>query len=320
MPRYSLIAILAGCTVLAQTGEEPVVLRIDIENHVLYRASVFDAARIGADPGPLAAGAQVPFVSGINIGDIVAVNGTPVRGIWSSAFTHTTAYRIAPQPGQFIASADSGATFFCTWQIFATDGSFLGTILDSGATGGHAISGALAGFFGSTGIHAGMAFTGSRVTITAENPANRRNHGGGRGTVTFHLYPRFRPAIRVLENGPAVLHSDLTPVSMANPARPGEVLIVSATGLGPVKPDVQIPPGAITFSASPIQEVNSPVSVIFNGRELPAINKVGWPGETNVYRVDFQVPSDAAAGMATVHLTAMWIPGPPVTIPVGAGR
>jgi uncharacterized protein (TIGR03437 family) len=65
-----------------------------------------------------------------------------------------------------------------------------------------------------------------------------------------------------------------------------------------------------------LQEVNAPVTVVFNGKELPATNKIGWPGQTNLYRVDFQVPSDAASGTATLQLIATWIPGPTVTIPV----
>jgi hypothetical protein len=299
--------------------EEPVILRIDIENHVLYRSEIFDATKLGKEPGPVNAGPQIPFISGINIGDIVAINGTPVRGVWSSSYTHTTPYRIAPQPGQFIASADTGATLFCTWQIYSSDGTFLGTIRDSGAAGGHVISGALAGFFGLSGVHTSMALTGSRTATAAEDPANRRNFGGGRGTATFYLYPKIRPNVFVQANGPAIYHEDWSQVNAANPAKPGEVLIVGATGLGPVKPNVEIPPGAVRFSSSPVQEVNSPVSVTFNGRELAVLNKVGWPGETNLYRVDFQVPADAPAGMATLRLNVMWIPGTTVTIPV-AGR
>ena len=83
-----------------------------------------------------------------------------------------------------------------------------------------------------------------------------------------------------------------------------------------MKPDLA-PPGAIRFSADPLQEVNSPVKVILNDKEAPVINKVGWPGETDVYRVDFQVPSDAALGPATLQLAAAWIPGPVVIFPVG---
>lgn len=94
-----LIALAAGLPLLAQMGEEPVVLTIEVENHVPYRGTVADPAQFGTTPGPVPTPAQIPFVSGINVGDIVAINGTPVRGIWSSSFTHTTAYRRSPQPG-----------------------------------------------------------------------------------------------------------------------------------------------------------------------------------------------------------------------------
>src|SRR5262249_27262031 len=98
--------------------------------------------------------------------------------------------------------------------------------------------------------------------------------------------------------------------------RPGELLILAATGLGPVRPAL-LPPGAVEFSGPPYQEVNSPVTVIFNGKELPVINKIGWPGQKALYWVDFQVPSDANSGTVPLQLTAAWIPGPAVNIPVG---
>lgn len=316
MKRFFLLAALSAPVIMAQVLEDPVVLKIDVENHVLYRGNVSDVSKLGKDHGPVAATEQIPFVSGINIGDIVAINGEPVKGIWSSSYTHTTPYRIAPQPGQFITNVDSSATLFCTWQIYATDGTFLAMIRDSGAGQGHSITGTLAGFFGSIGAH-GMMGSTPRVATTAEDPANRRNYGGGKMSTTFYLYPRVRPAVQSTVNGPAVFHSDFSQVTAANPARPGEALTIGATGLGPVKPNLE-PPGAVKFSGPPYQEVNAPVKAVFNGKELPVYNKLGWPGETNLYRVDFQVPSDASAGTATLQLIAMWIPGPVVSIPVGA--
>jgi uncharacterized protein (TIGR03437 family) len=98
---------------------------------------------------------------------------------------------------------------------------------------------------------------------------------------------------------------------------PNRCLILAATGLGPVKPSL-LPPGAVEFSANPVQEVNAPVSVVFNGKDQPVISKIGWPGQKAVYWVDFQVPSDATTGNATLQLVSAWIPGPTVTIPVGA--
>jgi hypothetical protein len=51
--------------------------------------------------------------------------------------------------------------------------------------------------------------------------------------------------------------------------------------------------------------------------DRPALNKIGWPHETNRYRVNFAVPSDAVAGTVTVRLIARSIPAPVVNITAG---
>lgn len=311
-----LAALVAGPTLFAQVMEEPVVLTIDVENHVLYRGTTFDVTKIAKDPGPTTSVNQA-FIDGINVGNIVAVNSKPAKGIFTSSYSHAMPFRSAPQPGQPIADFDSSATLICTWQIYTTDGAFLGMIRDTGAQS-HTVVGALGGFFGAIGTHQPLsAIAPVRQASTAEDPANRRNLGGGKLRTVFCLYPRSRPAVLVTVSGPAVFHADFSPVTSANPARPGETLILGATGLGPVKPNLE-PPGATRFSESPLQEVNAPVTVVFDDKELPVINKVGWPGQTNLYRVDFQVPSDASSGSAIVQLIATWIPGPVTTICVRA--
>ncbi len=314
MKRLLALVVLACPFLPAQTMDEPVVLTIDVENTVIYRGTVFDASKIAKDPGPTTSVNQA-FVEAINLGDIVAINGKPVKGIWSST-VYAMPYKANPQPGQPIADFDLAGTNYCTWQIYDTDGTFLGMIRDSGAGQGHTVVGGLGGFLGDIGAHVGGTTTvATRQASIAEDPANRRILGGGKMSVVFYLYPKVRPAVMVTDSGPAVSHMDYSPVTKANPARPGETLILAATGLGPVKPDL-LPPGAVTFSDSPYQEVNAPVTVVFNGKELPVISKVGWPGQKNLYWVDFQVPADAGAGTATLGLVATWIPGPTVSIPV----
>jgi hypothetical protein len=313
MRRFFFVAAMSCHSMFAQVTDEPVVLTIDVENQVLYRANVFDLSKIAKDPAPTTSVNQA-FLHGMYIADIVAINGKPVKGTVSTS-SIATPFRSAPQPGQVIADFDGAATFFCTWQIYDTDGTFLGLIRDSGAGQGHSVSGGLASFFGAVGSHHDTGIIPVRQASIAEDPANRRNLGGGKARSVFYLYPRFRPGVQMTAGGPAVFHADLSQVTETNPARPGETLIVSATGLGPVKPG-SLPPGAVEFSASPLQEVNAAVTVMFNGRELPVINKVGWPGQRHVYRVDFQVPSDATPGTAQLQLVATWIAGPIVTIPV----
>jgi uncharacterized protein (TIGR03437 family) len=130
----------------------------------------------------------------------------------------------------------------------------------------------------------------------------------------LHLVPLARPEILTTSTGPEIFHaSDWSPVSATNPARRGEVLIISASGLGPTKQ--RLDPGT-PFPAEPLFEVNSPVEVRVNGVESEVTNKIGWPGRANTYRVDFRVPEDTTPGVGIVQLTAAWIPSSEVRIPI----
>jgi uncharacterized protein (TIGR03437 family) len=114
-------------------------------------------------------------------------------------------------------------------------------------------------------------------------------------------------------SGPAVFHSDLSPVTAASPAKAGEVLIVRANGLGPTVPGVD--PGQ-PFPTEPQLPVNSPVALTVNGRPAEVINSIGWPGLVDTYRIDFRVPDGTTAGMASIQVTAAWIAGPDVRIAI----
>lgn len=316
MKTKCLLAALVANSILAQVQEQPVVLTIDVENHVLYRGTVFDATKLAKELGPTTSANQA-FVDAVSVADIVAVNGKPAKGLWSTT-VYAMPYRAAPQPGQPIADFDLGGTLYCTFHVYLPDGTYVGTLSDTGATppGEHVVMSGLGGFFGVIGEHRLVVVVPNGQASTAEDPANRRNRAGGKIQAIFYLYPKFRPTVQMTPAGPAVFHgADFSPVTAENPASRGEVLIVRATGLGPVKPNL-MPPGSVRFSADPLQEVNSPVDVTINGKAVPAITKIGWPEETDVYRVDFQVPSDAASGAATIQLNAAWIPGPAVTIPI----
>ena len=141
----------------------------------------------------------------------------------------------------------------------------------------------------------------------------RRIHGGGRFRAVFQIYPMFRPEVLTSANGPDVFHSDYSLVTASSPARAGETLIVHAKGLGPTNPSVN--PGA-PFPGAPYAHVTSPVEVLLNGRTSPAINQLGVPGTTDTYRVDFRVPDDTAAGTANLQISAAWVKGAAVRIPV----
>jgi hypothetical protein len=51
-----------------------------------------------------------------------------------------------------------------------------------------------------------------------------------------------------------------------------------------------------------------------NGNPAEVLNKIGWPGTTDTYRVDIRVPDGTAPGISTVQLT--FISGREVSLPV----
>ena len=58
------------------------------------------------------------------------------------------------------------------------------------------------------------------------------------------------------------------------------------------------------------------IDVTVNGDAAQVINAVGWPGTTDNYRLDFQIPEGTLAGDARVRIAAAWMAGPEVRIAV----
>ena len=121
------------------------------------------------------------------------------------------------------------------------------------------------------------------------------------------------PAVMMTQSGPAILHSDFSPVTAARPARPGEVLILMAGGLGPTNPSID--PGS-PFPEDRAFSVNTPITASANGGRADVINQVGWPGRVDTYRIDLRVPENTPAGVATLQLTAAWVKGREARFPV----
>jgi uncharacterized protein (TIGR03437 family) len=179
------------------------------------------------------------------------------------------------------------------------------------------ITGGTGAFLGVRGQSAVTGGTGLRAASWSEDPANRRVNGGGTLRMIVHLIPMAWPEVLTLPSGPAVFHgSDFSPVTTEKPARPGELLILSVSGLGPVKPNLDPGKPFPPYEDGKLHEANSPVDVSVDGRAAAVVNKIGWPSLTDVYRVDFVVPGGTAAGVATLSLSAGWINAPEVKIPV----
>ena len=122
----------------------------------------------------------------------------------------------------------------------------------------------------------------------------------------------FRPEVTLTLGFPTVTHSNGVLVT-AQRARSGEILSLFATGLGPTRPGID--PGQ-PFTATPVQIVNSPVEVTVNGQRAEVLSAVGVPGTVDTYRIDLRLPSGLGLGLATLQVTAGFIPGPEFQIPV----
>jgi uncharacterized protein (TIGR03437 family) len=130
----------------------------------------------------------------------------------------------------------------------------------------------------------------------------------------LYLIPMSRPEIQATPTGPAVVHSsDFTLVTAAKPAKAGEILSLFATGLGPVRANVD--PGR-PFPTSPLALVNSPVEVMVNGKFAEVLAAVGYPGSVDGYQVNFRIPAGMSPGMATLQVITAWIPSSAVSIAI----
>jgi hypothetical protein len=318
------IASFALCAVAQPSS--PVTVEIKTANVVVYREDTSDTTRYAVDPGRTTPLALRTFMTVYWIGDIVAVNGKPAKGAMTvrGAFINLSS---TPTTGVGIADISNSLASDWMFDLRRPDGVQVGSIVASGWTFGQPLvgfpgllqgalavtggTGAFIGMRGQGGFSADMG--GLRTASVSEDPANRRNHGGGSRRYTFQLMPAVRPEIVVSGGNPMIFHADFSPVTAANPATKGEVLVAAATGLGPTTPGLN---STATFSASSFQQVAPPVQVVVNEGVSDALNQIGWPGFRDRYRVDFPMPENVAPGTATVHLIAGWIPGAAIQIPV----
>ena len=257
----------------------PSVLEIDVENAVLYYEDSTDFSKLGTVPGVTTAAAAANFRKFMLIGDIVGVNGQPVRGTATHNGRQMT-LRTAPNPGEGISDTIRNGLGEYGYEFLTSEGTPIGTIVVLGLGGGspapgaplsitqanYAIVGGTGAFLGARGS-LGQSVTPQPLAVRSasitEDPANRRTNGGGRIRWALQVIPMSRPEIPASPTGPAVFHADFSPVTAAKPARAGEVLIARATGLGPTRPGVN--PGQ-PFPTDALQQVNSPVVVTMNGR------------------------------------------------------
>jgi uncharacterized protein (TIGR03437 family) len=156
--------------------------------------------------------------------------------------------------------------------------------------------------------------TPERTASITEDPAKRRQNGGGHIASVLYGIPLSRPEIVITGSGPAIAHSnDFSLVSASKPAAAGEILSLLATGLGPTRPTPD--PGQF-FPSSLLAVINSPIDVTVNGKSAEVLGAVGYPGTDGIYQVNFRVPAGTGPGAAAIQVITAWIPGAPVSIQV----
>jgi uncharacterized protein (TIGR03437 family) len=116
------------------------------------------------------------------------------------------------------------------------------------------------------------------------------------------------PGIFVVTHG-----SDFTPVSAAAPATAGELLVVYATGLGPVDPATRDGEPA---SLEVLSSTTKPVAAKVNGQTAQVLFAGLAPGYAGLYQVNLQLPASlTAAGDVTLVLTAADVDSPAYRFP-----
>jgi hypothetical protein len=294
-----MLLLVAFCHLVLAKTPQPAVLELDVENLVEYIENT-------------------NFWTAIRLGDITALNGHPVKGTYVGV-PFKLALTPSPQPGQAVADIARVSFRQESFQILGLDSVPVGSILTLGPAGGPpppgapsaqengdlAIVGGTGAFLGVRGEKGrGILITAPRRAAPHEDPADRRHIGGGHIREVLYVIPMSQPEIVITGGRPAVIHSkDSTPVTMSKPAIAGEVLSLSATGLGPTRPS----PDAVT-------PVNSPIQITVNGKAAELISANSSPGTKDRYEVKFRVPSGTDKGMATIQVTAAWIGSPPATI------
>jgi hypothetical protein len=315
------------CSIASAQKPQATILTIEMENVVRYNENFASPARNGTSTTMEAQTATpATFFPGTFVGDIVAINGRTSKGA-TVARLFTVGLTTNPSGSQGIADVNRMQTLDILLEIQQANGTSIGTLVLSGSApgqpplgapkaaggGNFAVLGGTGAFLGARG-QAATIMNSHRSTSTLENPINRRAFPSGLWKLVVQLIPMTTPEIVLTTTGPAIVHSgDFSLVTAAKPAHAGEVLTLFASGLGPTRPGVD--PGQV-FTADPAQVASSPIDVLVNGESADVLYAGGYPNTVDNYQVNFRMPADTAPGMAAVQLSAAWIAGTEVKIPV----
>src|SRR5262249_17353723 len=141
-----------------------VLMTIDAENIVEYQVDVADVSKFATNPGVVPAAPFRNFTPVTPLGDIVAINGQPARGLYASRVSSIVT---SPTPDPTLGGAIGDTTHPSIrqqiFEILKTDGTPIGTIVALGMSGGVAPGSPASGKNGDWAIVGGTgAFLGIR--------------------------------------------------------------------------------------------------------------------------------------------------------------
>lgn len=99
----------------------------------------------------------------------------------------------------------------------------------------------------------------------------------------------------VADGFPVVTRPDGSLVTIENPARPGQIVILWATGLGSTNPPLK--PGELARGAAPLQR-SAEFQIALNGKPVPVGNLLYAgiaPGFAGLYQINLLLPEDTPA-------------------------
>jgi len=201
-----LVMVFAASASLAQV--KPTTLQVDVHNFVLYNYDTFDTTQFGTNSAATNVMMKT-YNYHISIGDIVAVNGATAKG--TLLCTHTM-FVLSPTAtvGSMKAIADTRRAMIddCSLEILRSDGTAVGTIFIHGLFGGAPapgtpsavafsnmiVTGGTGAFLGVRGQAGQTGPWTPRVASVTEDPAKRRDNGGGVESIVLQLFPIFPPS------------------------------------------------------------------------------------------------------------------------------
>jgi uncharacterized protein (TIGR03437 family) len=107
--------------------------------------------------------------------------------------------------------------------------------------------------------------------------------------------------------------ADWRPITAKAPARLGSRVIALAADLGPTDPEVT---SGAPFPRDPLAQTLARIEATIDGRLAPTLNKLGQPGEVNIYRCDILLPNKLPTEFAKIKISAAGYFSPAAELPV----